>query len=217
MDLSSPSKKNEIVGEIVALIKQWEMPVMIHESLKKLAEISQVPEAALGIGQISLPDLFIRKKASVKTYEVDPNRILEGDFIRWLIFASLQFPNIIAIAKANIHVDHLCIPGASRLYQEFLSSLEEGRPCDLLAMGSCLEGEEDQKLLAEIMQRKVNLQKAEEGFKETVRKLLIRRWMEEREVIRSKLQSGALSDEEALELARQFDEIKKKIPEVALS
>ena len=212
VDLSSPSKKNEVVSAIVARIQQWEMPVMIHESLRKLAEISKVPEAALGIGQISLPDLFIKKSASVKIQEIDPNRILEGDFIRWLIFAAPQFPQIGAIAKANIPVEHLYIPGAARLYKEFLLALEEGRPCDLFSMGSCLESEEDQKLLSEIMQRKINLQKAEEGFKETVRKMLVRNWMEEREGIRSKLQSGTLSDDEALALARQFDEIKRGFP-----
>lgn len=71
-------------------------------------------------------------------------------------------------------------------------------------------------LLNEIMQRKINLQKAEEGFKETVRKILVRHWMEERESIRSQLQGGSLTDEEALGLARQFDEIKKKVPEVVI-
>lgn len=189
---------------------------MVHESLKKLAEISQVPEAALGIGQISLPDLFIKKSASVKIQEIDPNRILEGDFIRWLVFAAPQYPQLYAIAKANISKENLCITGAARLYEEFLKAFDEGRPCDLLALGSCLESEEEQKLLSEIMQRKINIPKAEEGFKETVRKILVRGWMEEREQIRSKLQSGTFTDEEALELARQFDEIKKKMPEVVL-
>lgn len=216
IDLTSPSKKNEVVSAIVAKIKQWEMPVMVHESLKKLAEISQVPEAALGIGQISLPDLFIKKNSSVKIQEIDPNRILEGDFIRWLVFASSQYPHLSVIAKANISNEHLCVPGAARMYSEFLQALEENRSCDLLGLGSCLESEDDQKLLSEIMQRKINLAKAEEGFKETVRKILIRQWMNEREAIRAKLQSGALSDEEALDLARQFDQIKKCIPEVCI-
>lgn len=212
----SPSKKNEIVSEIVAKIKQWEMPVMVHESLKKLAEISLVPEAALGIGQISLPDLFIKRTASVKIQEIDPNRILEGDFIRWLVMAAQQYPQIIPIAKANISNEKLMVPGANKLYQEFLLALDEKRPCDILTLGACLESEEDQKLLSEIMQRKINLLKAEEGFKETVRKILVREWMNERESIRSKLQGGALSDDEALDLARQFDEIKKRVPEVVV-
>ncbi len=214
MNLSSPSKKNEVVSAIVERIRQWEMPIMIHESLKRLAEISQVPEAALGIGQISLPDLFIKKSATLKVQEIDPNRILEGDFIRLLIFAAPQYPQLAAIAKANITLEHLRISGAARLYDEFLKAFDESRVCDLLALGSCLESEEDQKLLSEIMQRKINISKAEESFKETVRKILYRGWMEEGEAIRAKLHSGTLNDEDALELGRQFVEIKKKIPEV---
>ena len=109
-----------MVSAIVEKIKQWEMPVMVHESLKKLAEISLVPEAALGIGQISLPDLFIKKNSSLKVQEVDANRILEGDFVRWLVFASSQHPRLIAIAKVNLAPEHFCVPGAARLYEEFL-------------------------------------------------------------------------------------------------
>jgi DNA primase len=213
-DLNSPSKKNEIVSEIAAKIKQWEMPVMIHESLKKLAEICQVPEAALGIGQISLPNVFIKKSSSVEIQRIDPHRILESDFIRWLVFAFPQYPQLMTIAKANISEKHLSVPGAARLYAEFLQAYEENRPCDILTLGASLESEEDQKLLSEIMQRKINLVKAEEGFKETVRKILIREWMDEREEIRVKLQNRVLSDEEALELARQFDAIKKRVPQV---
>ncbi len=216
VDVRVPSKKNEVVNAIVARIKQWEMPVMIHESLRQLAEISQVPEAALGIGQISLPDLFIKKSASLNIQQIDPNRILEGDFLRWLIFAAPQFPNLGPIAQANIGVEQLYTPAAARLYREFLAAYHEGRTCDLLSMGSCLESEEDQQLLNEIMQRKINLQRAEEGFKETVRKILVRQWMQEREQIRAQLQSGALSDEEALTLARQFDELKRHVPEVRI-
>src|SRR5262249_25601349 len=137
---------NEVVHTIVEKIKQWEMPVMVHESLRKLAEISHVPEAALGIGQISLPDLFIKKSASISIQEIDPHRILEGDFIRWLIFASAQYPLIIQIAKANITSSHLCIPGAIKLYESFLKEVNERQICDLIALGSCMETEEDQKL-----------------------------------------------------------------------
>jgi len=217
IDLSSPSQKNAVVSAIVERIQQWEKPVMVHESFKRLAEISQVPEAALGIGQVSMPELFIKKSASLKIQEIDPSRILEGDFIRWLVFASAEHPQLKVIARANITQEHLCIPGALRLYKELLRAFEEDRPCDLLTLGSCLEGEEDQQLLSEIMQRKINISKAEEGFKETVRKLLVRSWMQEREAIRSKLQSGSATEEESLELARQFEEIKKRVPEVIVS
>jgi DNA primase len=64
------------------------------------------------------------------------------------------------------------------------------------------------------MDKKVNMQRAEEGIKETIHKILLREWMDQREAIKMKIHSGKCSDEEALELAKQFDAIKKKPPEV---
>ena len=66
------------------------------------------------------------------------------------------------------------------------------------------------------MERKINLQKGEEGLKETLRKILVRHWMDQREKIRSQIHSGNLSDEEAIELAKQFDEVKRNIPQLIL-
>lgn len=214
-DLSSPSVKNTIVDSITQRIKQWEMPVMIHESLKKLAEIAQVPEAILGVGQITLPNLYVKKSASIKLLEVDPNRILEADLIRWLLLGSAAYPQLKTIAQHNLTKEDLCIPAAALLYETMMHK-EKNTPCDLLTLGSVLESEDDQKFFNEIMQRKVNLSRAEEGFKETIRTILTRRWMEKREQIREQLQGGNLSEEEALLLAKQFDVLKAQVPEVVI-
>lgn len=206
----SAARKNEVVSAIADKIRQGELPVMIHESLKKLSEIAQVPEELLGIGRISLPAIFVRKSATLKVQEVDPARILEGDFLRWLLFALPSHPQLMKIAKDNISPVHLSIPGARKLYEALLikaTSTEE-----LLSLGACLETEEDQRFLSEIMQRKVNLLKAEEGFKETLHQILIRQWMQEKEEIRTQLHSGALTEEESLELAKAFDRLQKQAP-----
>ena len=215
-NLHSPSQKNEVITEIVRKIKEWEQPVMVHESLKKLSEIAQVPESTIGVGQISLPDLFIKKSGSLTFHEIDPHRILEGDLIRWLLFADQTCPALYPLAKANLMEKHFRISGALKLFQAYLLAKGEGSACDLLALGSCLDKEEE-KLLSEIMQRKCNLQKAEEGFKETIRKILIREWMEERERIRQKIHSGSVSEEEVIALAKEFDTLKKRVPEVVIN
>ncbi len=90
------------------------------------------------------------------------------------------------------------------------------KPRDLFALGTVFDRPEEQTLLSDIVQKKVNLQKAEEGMIETVRKILQRDWMEQREAIKLQLHTGKLGDEEALELARQFDALKKQTPEVIL-
>jgi len=40
--------------------------------------------------------------------------------------------------------------------------------------------------------------------------------MEERETIKQKIHSGKLEEEEALELAKQFDALKRQVPEVVM-
>ncbi len=214
-DLSSPSQKSEVVEKITAMVRGWEQPVMVHESLRKLAEIAKVPESALNIGNISLPDLFIKKTGSVQFHAIDPNRILEADLLRWLILAGKQEPRLIALAKANLRKEHFYLGSALRLYEGFIEAYDSEQPCDLLTLGQCLE-ETDSQFLSEIMGRKINMQKAEEGLKETLRKILIRHWMDEREKIRSQIHSGNLTDEQAIELVKQFDEIKRNIPELVL-
>lgn len=212
----TPSKKNEIVKQMTDTIKSWEEPVMVHESLKKLSQIAQVPETVLGLDQIEVPDLFIRKSAKVDFDQVNPDRILETDFLRWLFMAGSQCPRIIAIAQANVRKEHFRLDAAYNLYQEFMKAHEEKRACDLLTLGASLEKEDEQHLLAEMMQRKINLQKAQEGCEETIRKMLLRSWMQEREAIRIKLHSTYLTDDEALDLAKQFDALKSQIPELIL-
>ena len=213
----SPSKKNEIVKQMADTIRSWDEPVMVYESLKKLTEIAQIPENALAIEQVAIPELYVRRSDKVSFDQVNPDRILETDLLRWLFLAGKeQSPSIHALCKANIKEEHFRIPAARRLYIEFIKTQEENRRCDLLELGGVVEGEEEQKLLSDIMQRKINMQKVNEGCVETIRKILMRAWMDQRESIRIKIHSTFLTDEEALELAKEFDTLKKQVPEVSI-
>lgn len=212
----TPSKKNEIVKQMADMIKSWDQPVMVHESLKKLSAIAEVPETILGLDQITIPDLFIRRSEAVPFDAVNPDRILETDFLRWLFLASASHPELVSLAKANIHDGHFRIAEARKLYAAFIKVQDEHSSWDLLALGGTLEKEGEQDLLCDIMQRKINMQKAVEGCKGTIRKMLIRSWMEQREAIRIKIHSTFLSDEEALALAKEFDLLKGKMPEVII-
>ncbi|MDR2539236.1 MAG: DNA primase [Chlamydiales bacterium] len=212
-DLQIPSQKNQIVNQIVDQIHHWQQPVLIHESLKKLAEIAQVPEASIGINQICVPDLFISTQESTRLWEVDGDRILELDLLRWLLMGSSQYPEIMDIAKANLKQNHFRVPSAWKLYASLLIEHQSG--CfDLLAIGSNLKDPEEQKLLSELLQRKINLNKTKEGFLEVLHKILLRDWMQKREQIRIEIQSVTHSEEETLQLARQFDLLKNQVPEV---
>lgn len=211
-DLSSPSQKNEIVQKIAAQIRGWEQPVMVHESLRQLAEIAHVPESALNVEGMTLPDLFIKKSDSIKTQGVDVHRILEADLLRWLILSGEDNPKVVALARDHIEEHHFYLKTAWHLYRRYMEAKEQNEPCDLLSLGSGLEDGDEPHFLSEIIQRRVNFAKAEEGMQETVRKILMRHWMDEREKIRIEIQNGAHDEAQLMELVKRFDTLKQQPP-----
>jgi len=214
IDPATPSGKNELVRTIADKVRAWEQPVMVHESLRKLAVLLSVPEAMIGVEAVQ--PVFLRRSEGVSFSKVDPDRILEADLLRWLFLMGSSLPHICEIARKNVRPEYLRVEICRRLFEMYLAAVEKNLPRDLLSFASGLEKEEDQAILSEIMERKVNLQKTEEGIVETVRKILERQWMHEREAVKGKILSGKISEEEAMELAKEFDRLKKNRPEVVL-
>jgi DNA primase len=210
IDHKNPAQKNELVRRLTDQIRSWEEPVLVHESLRKIAELTAVPESIVGVGASPQPQ-FIQRMGRAGTASVDPDRILETDLLRWLLLKKDE--RLFLIAKENLAADLFRNPVAKRIFQKLMQG--EG-PKDLIALGSALESEEEQQLLSDIVGKKVNPDRAEQGLVEVIHRLLIRKWMEEREAIKTKIQSGSCSDEEVLQLAKAFDEIKKNQPTVVL-
>lgn len=192
-------------------IRAWEEPVMVHESLRKIAQLTHVPESVVGVGASTPDAYFIKRLGSIGRESVDPDKVLETDLLRWLILR--PDARLLEIAKLNIAPDLFRQPTCKRIFETFIAA--DG-PRDLISLGGVLESEEEQTLLAEIVRKKVNPDKAEEGLVEVIHRLLIRKWMEEREGIKQRIQSGACTDEEALKLAKVFDEIRKNQPTVVM-
>lgn len=209
----SPSKKNEIVEHLVARIKKWEHPVLVHESLRKLASIAGVPEATLGMGA-HVAEGFVKRSEAIAKFSIDPNKILETDLLRWILLSSENQNKWIELARKNILPEQMKNVSCRCLYQSLITAYEEGQPIDLLSLGSAAATPEEQQILSDLMQRKINLQKVEEGVKESIRKILLRHWMEERESIKIQIQNSNNLEEEVLLLAKKFDELKKRPPEI---
>nr|NGX48040.1 DNA primase [Chlamydiota bacterium] len=178
IDLKNPAQKNEMLRKLTDQIRSWEEPVMIHESLRKIAQLTAVPESVVGVGASPQPH-FIRRMGIAGMQIVDPDRILETDLLRWLLL--LKDERLFTITKLNVAPDLFRNPLCKRIFSKLIK--EEG-PRDLIALGSTLEKEDEQNLLSEIVQKKVNPDRAEEGLVEVIHRLLIRKWMEEREAIK---------------------------------
>jgi DNA primase len=212
--IQTPAGKNELVQTIASRIREWDHPLMVHESLRKLARLTQTPEALVETIQEPALSMYAKRQVMVGSTEINPDRILEADLLRWLLLSPVAEP-IIQIAEANLRPEHFRLAVARMLYEKALKAAKENRTCDLLSLAIDLDNVEQQKFLSEILQKKVNREKAIEGFVQTIQCILERYWMQQREDIKLKIYSGRCSEEEVLELAKQFDEIKRTRPQVA--
>lgn len=211
-DLQSPAGKNGLVQNIAQRIRAWDHPLMVHESLKKLAKLTQTPEAMLGALEGEIPQVHIKRFASVSAFSVDPDRVLEADLLRWLFLMGETAPEIVELARWNLCPEHFRTQVGKTLYTKYMEAAQNKAPRDLLTLAIGLDQAEQRIFLAEVLQKRVNREKMEICFKETVQKILERHWMQKREAIRLKIYSGTCSETEVLELARQFDEVKRQRP-----
>ncbi len=212
--LDSPAQKNAIVQSIATQVGTWEHPIMVHETLRRLAILAQVPEEMIPLERQPLLISEEKKEKVATSFEkIDPDKILETDLLRWLFFAG-ENPELVELVATNITSDQLRVSSCKKLFSVYVEAYKESKPRDLLALGSHLNEGDEQELLSQIMQKKINLQRAKEGVTETLRQILNRRWLQKREEIRIKIHSGKCSEEEALALAKEFDEIKKNPPVV---
>lgn len=211
MHISSPSGKHQLVQTITKRIRGWNHPLMVHESLRKLAQLLEVPENLIQEEKFVQDEVFIKKSDSITKQQIDPHRILEGDFLRWILLFGTK-DRLSEIATLNITSSDLRVPICKKLYEVYCRELNESKNCDLLSIGMQLDQVEGQLFLSEILQKRINGEKAKEGCIHTIQKILERNWLHEREEIKMKIHSGRCSEEEVYALAKRFDELKKQPP-----
>jgi len=210
LDPTSPAQKNELVSTIAKQIKTWDHPLMVHESLRKLARLTHTPESVIGITSMKT-QVVIKKSASISHSQVDPDRVLEIDLLRWLFLMGQEEKNLVALTLENLQEEDFKISSCRNLYKYYKKSYEENKPLDLLSLAMDLE---EQMFLSEVLKKKVDKAKAKPCLMETIEKILKRNWLERKEEIREKINSGLLSEEEMVNLVKQFDQVHKQKPEV---
>jgi DNA primase len=198
-NLNTPAGKANVVKEIKAQIQGWQDPVMIHESLKQLSQTLEVPEETLGLNPGAFRGSY--KRETLQLGGIDPGRILEFDLLRWLFIMGSENKLYLSTAATYLKEEDFYDPVCRALFQAHVKH----PGAEILEV--ILESGEEKAphYVEEIMKQKVNLQKAQGHFLETVQKLVDRRWLEEREEIKRKIHSGKYSDEQVLELAKAFD------------
>lgn len=210
-DMSSPSQKNELIEIMASRIRQWERPVVVHESLRKLAEMAGIPHGMLGI-EVPLMAQPIRFKSLLPSI-VDPDRIIEMDLLRWLLVIPDSSSRAVRLIEKNISKQTFKIPSCARLFEVY-SSLKAEEKVSLMSIATHLERQDEQELLNEILEKKVNIQRAEEGVFLTIKQILSRNWMEKRGDIQSEIQKKEVLGEDPLSLIKELDSLNKRPPVV---
>lgn len=211
---ATPAGKSELVQLMAKQIRSWDHPIMIHEALRKLAHLLQVPESMIGVGQEFIPQLYIKRSSHIELGAVDSNRILELDLLRWLILLGDEYPQLVETAQRNLLPTHFWVPICRKFYQSYIQAYREQLPKDLLSLLIAVDDEEGQKCADEILHKKINREKTESYFKDTVQKILDRQWLQMREEIKMKIQMNNSPDDDVIALLKEFDEIKKNPPKV---
>lgn len=208
LNVKTPAGKSEWVQRLTSIVKSWNAPLMVHESLKRLAELTEVPAEMVGVGIPEVPQTFVKRAMSINGFQVDPDRILEGDLLRWLLLERNEELN--RLAFTHLETDDFKVKACQTLFE----ALKTDPNRDLFAVSADLDDIEAKMILAELIQKKVNRDKAKSHFLDTLQKLLDRNWLRKREEIKIKIQSNQYSEEEVLSLIGQFDELKKSPPKV---
>jgi len=214
IDTKSPSGKNELVEILVKRVRAWKHPLMVHESLRKIAKLTNTPESVIGLPENIPTNLYFQKEKINEKEQINPDRVLEMDLLRWLLLMGETEKKLIEIAKNNLSPSDLKEKTCKRLFDLYFQAEKQNKAKDLLSLAIGLEESDEQIFLSELLQKKINREKAVESFVETVQKILDRNWMEKREEVKCKIHSGNCSNDDALLLVKEFDEIKKNRPKV---
>jgi DNA primase len=202
----TPAGKNELVEKAKALMATWKFPLMVYEAERKLANLLTVPEAMV-------QQKLIFAKEEKKELSVNPDRVIETDLLRWIIVSGSSAENLLKMVEKNLTMEDFIDPPSKKMYASLLELREKGISFDLMNLIEYID-QDNTSLLDLIVKKKIQIDRAKIGLRESIQKILERNWMLKRESIKTKIQMGKHSENEILELAKQFDELKKLTPKL---
>jgi len=213
LDLLSPAAKSSLVNQLKKQVEAWSDPLMVHESLKKVAQLTDVPEEMVRTQeQVRYTPAKLEKKRKEGSF----HRVLEMDLLRWLILKGGELPSLVKTANHYLTQDHFFNATCKEIFVSYLEQVSKTEEFDFLSLMIDSQNEKTQDFIDQIMQKRVNQQKAEDLFLETVQKLCDRKWMYDSEQIKQKIHDHGRPQDEVLELAKEFDLHKKNRLEVVM-
>lgn len=215
----APAAKQDFLHATVQEIYQWQHPILVHESLRRLAYLAKIPQSALLTPSLKKRRLEKSKgldeqKVLSRARSLEPERAMESELIASLL-------QLIQTADKNSWLNRvqnalppsaLRLPAIKKCYQLILDSHKKEMGLSLSALMQRTADDEMICLLQEIGERKPTLERAAQQCKNSVLAILRRNWMMEREAIKREIQSGSLSDEAAMQKAAELAKLIQSIP-----
>ncbi len=209
----SPGAKQAWIDQTAGEIQQWEHPVIVHESLKRLAWLTKVPESVLLTPQKTVQKRRARQEVEgLEKKSIEPERAMERELIASLLQLSQRpdWKEILPRVRTAIRPEDLRIKAAGQILRAMLRP-DESAPT-LSSLISAASDEDTTRLLGEIGEKAPASDRAAGQCQESLTAIVRRNWMMQREQIKLKIQSGTLSDERAMELARELSELIQHPP-----
>ena len=202
-DIQEPSEKNRLIQEIRKRIQEFKDPILIHESLKKLAHLADIPERLLGIYNSKTPRPLSKTESSV-----DKDHILDTDVLRFYYLTKKQkLPTSLLFTKNDLE---FCSERASKLYE----AIKNQTDLETMPFMTALDMELHPYFEA-LFDKKINRLKLEEGSKEAIYKLLERAWLKKREKVQEEIEK-ATDEKDQLKLTLKLTLLIKSPPQITL-
>lgn len=207
-DISIPSQKVTAVTEITYRIEQWNHPVMVYESLKKVANLFNIPEETLCQGK----PLVVKEK--ITQPHINSDQIDETELLRWLYIKNND-PELVETIQMNLTPESFLIPICRKFFSFFFNQKNNLPTCDILALSIQMNDEEMQNFFNDLMRKPMPLHRAKESVYAAIEKILIRNWMIEKQKIKYKIDSNPEKNKLS-KLTQQFASLLKNPPRVKL-
>lgn len=199
----TPVAKSKLAHELRQQIESWPDPILVHESIKRISLLLDLPKEAMEIRNISLP-------LPKEDQPFEFGKVLEMDCLRWLLLQS-KIDHFLNCAAKYLTENHFYDEKCRKIFALFLQKKEA---LDMLTIAGELR-EDYSTFFDELVQKKIRREKAEICFLDTVQKLVDRFWLDSAEKIKKQLLQGK-NEQEVFALAKQFDDLKRNRVKVCM-
>lgn len=200
-DLNEPSEKNRFINEIKKAIQEFNDPILIYESLKKLAVLADVPERLLGIYNSKV----FHKNRTTQGVSINKDDVLDKDALRFYFLLKLQN---LAAAQLFIKND---VEFESAAAKRLFDAITSADTLEMMPFLAALD-QDLHELFETLFDKKINRLKLAEGSKEVITKMLERSWLQKRRHIQEDIEK-AQDEKEQLKLTLKLTMLIKSPPQ----